>query len=380
MRAASNTGHSSDCMCIILLRLSSTDKQTLTKVTCNVFFLSYADGRLSVPPGDGMQPLAKKRAHSTGITLGNGSFGTVIEVMVGQRTYAAKTFHMEVTDAFIKKMALEVNILSCLRHPNIVQYHGLCCLSGSSVPLLLMERLATSLYCYLLEPSNARINIVLSKKVFFLCDIANGLSYLHAQNPVIVHRDLTAKNVLLDTTLTAKIADFGNSRILDMDTDLTPESMTAQPGTLDYMPPEAFGENPSYSTELDMFSYGHLALLVIAQKNIRLPSLKPTSEGAMNSSMTNVHVCSELTRRKRYFEFLNTVISDSHPLLPIIEKCLSDTPNLRPSAHQVKSKLMDITGSDYCKKRMQKRLGKAVQVQMLCKTTFQLEIALWLIR
>lgn len=304
-----------------------------------------------------MKPLAKKRAHATGIVLGSGSFGTVIEVMVGHKLYAAKRYRTVTTDNFIRKISLEANILSNLQHPNIVQYYGLCCQSALDIPLLLMERLMTSLHSYLLQ--HAGTSIALPTKLAFLCDIASGLSYLHGLNPVIVHRDLTAKNVLLDTSLTAKIADFGNSRIIDMDAEMTPESMTAQPGTLDYMPPEAFGESANYTTSLDMFSFGHLALVVVAQKNIRLSVPKVRTANSQE-------IYSELERRTTYFDLLKNIISDLHSILPIIRHCLSDDPAQRPSAHEVESALLQVAGPHYYERKKAKKLGKCKCMSVHC--------------
>lgn len=312
---------------------------------CCYFFST--DSHLSESTSESMQPLAFKRAHATGIVLGNGSFGTVIEVMIGQTVYAAKKFHMTVTDKFMKKLTQEANILTYLKHRNIVRYYGLCCRSGSTVPLLLMERMMVSLHDYVLERSQSILP--LPKKLFFLCDIASGLSYLHSQNPVIIHRDLTAKNILLDSSLTAKIADFGNSRILDMDTDITPEGMTGQPGTLDYMPPEAFGETPTYSVELDVFSFGHLALVVTLQKSLKLPTLQNTS---------SLNICTELARRNGYFEQLNSLMTNTHPLLPIVRKCLSDNSENRPTACQLETELLHIAGPDYKLKNTQRILSE----------------------
>ena len=53
-------------------------------------------------------------------------------------------------------------------------------------------------------------NIPLALKQSMLEDVARGLLYLHKHNPQIIHRDLTAKNVLLTSSLVAKVTDFGN--------------------------------------------------------------------------------------------------------------------------------------------------------------------------
>ena len=53
-------------------------------------------------------------------------------------------------------------------------------------------------------------------KVSILHDIAKGLAYLHSYKLLMIHSDLTAKNVLLSSERVAKISDFSNSRIIDL--------------------------------------------------------------------------------------------------------------------------------------------------------------------
>ena len=59
-------------------------------------------------------------------------------------------------------------------------------------------------------------NILLALKRSMLEDVARGLLYLHTHDHQIIHRDLTAKNVLLTSSLVAKITDLGNSRIVNL--------------------------------------------------------------------------------------------------------------------------------------------------------------------
>ena len=151
--------------------------------------------------------------------------------------------------------------MSSLRHPNITQFLGLCFLPGTQLPLLVMERLETSLDD-LLEHMPG---LPLSLKRSVLEDVASGLVYLHKRMLPVIHRDLTAKNVLLTSFLVAKITDMGNSRIVDMRPGQMARTLSKLPGTLVYMPPEALGETHRYGPSLDIFSFGHLALYTLIQ-------------------------------------------------------------------------------------------------------------------
>jgi serine/threonine protein kinase len=108
-------------------------------------------------------------------------------------------------------------------------------------------------------------NIPLVLKHSMLEDVANGLLYLHSHNEKIIHRDLTAKNVLLTSLLVAKITDFGNSRIVNLQPDQLARTLSRLPGTLVYMPPEALSASSKYGPSLDVFSFGHLALFTLTQ-------------------------------------------------------------------------------------------------------------------
>ncbi len=114
-----------------------------------------------------------------------------------------------------------------LRHPNITQFLGLCFLEECDLPLLVMERLEMSVDD-LMECSPS---IPLSIKVSILTDTSSGLAYLHSRAPPIIHRDLTARNVLLTSALSAKISDMGNSRIVNLRPGQQVQTLTRSPGT-----------------------------------------------------------------------------------------------------------------------------------------------------
>ncbi len=100
-------------------------------------------------------------------------------------------------------------------------------------------------------------SISMCMKLSILKDIACGVSHLHSTG--IVHRDLNSGNVLLTSSLHAKVADLGVSRIIDSRPQYL-SGLTLVPGAIDYMPPEALRANPVYGPKLDCFSFGHLAL------------------------------------------------------------------------------------------------------------------------
>ena len=147
-----------------------------------------------------------------------------------------------------------------------------------------------------------------------LHDVSLGLSYLHTQTPPIIHRDLSANNVLLASNMTAKISDLGVARILDL-TPLQVSRMTATPGTRTYMPPEVMVADPIYSTSVDTFSFGILMVQVLSGM---WPHPK---SGPVHAEPNGQRIpISEAERRE---EYLNSIGND-HPLMSasLILKCL----------------------------------------------------------
>ena len=181
---------------------------------------------------------------------------------------AAKKIHETLIEAgnegvadVVSKYEQECQLMSSLRHPNITQFLGLCFLPEARLPLLVMECLDSSLDSLLENMPD----LPLTLKRSVLEDVARGLVYLHKRTPPVIHRDLTSRNVLLTSSLVAKITDMGNSRIIEMRPGQMARTLSKLPGTLVYMPPEALDENHRYGPSLDIFSFGHLALYTITQ-------------------------------------------------------------------------------------------------------------------
>ena len=262
--------------------------------------------------------------------LGAGAYGSVERVKIEGAMYAAKKFTVKICmnhDEFYKKFFSEFRILFSLRHCNIVQYQGVSFLPDSQLPALVMEQLQTNLHDYLLNPSYA--NLPLTTKVSILQDIARGLAYLHNHKPAVIHRDLSAKNVLLSSEMVAKISDFGNSRIVDIDPALSSEfkSTTHVPGTVIYMPPEACSDHAKFNEKLDIFSFGHLTLFTVTQV---FPCVLLPVYDDENSCYHN-----EVERRQTYINLLEQQLDGNHDLIQLIKQCLHNSPTVRPTANYI---------------------------------------------
>ena len=218
------------------------------------------------------------------------------------------------------KFEKECHLLSNLRHPYIVQFLGVYIEKASGAPVIVMEYLPTSLAaCVQTKP-----NIPRYLQISMLHNVALGLAYLHGHSPPIIHRDLTANNVLLTSNMVAKIADLGVARILD----LTPKramQLTQAPGTAAYMPPEALAQNPTYNTKMDCFSFGVLILHLVSQMwPIPTEPVKVSGGGKLTP-------ISEVERRRQQVDLMGT----DHCLYKLTTECLQNDTGQRPETSQI---------------------------------------------
>ena len=209
-----------------------------------------------------------------------------------------------------------------LRHPNIVQFLGVYCKPGSTIPILVMERMDESLRL-LLENC---LNIPMTIKLSILFDISLGLRCLHSNK--IVHRDLSSNNILLTTQLRAKISDLGVAKVLRNDSK---KSLTKIPGTADFMPPEAQLDMSIYDTSLDVFSYGGVMLHTATQ-------LRPTPSAVKqyDPKTRKVRGFTEVERRQSY---IDQMTGNAKELVPLAVECLDDDPEVRPTMTDVSERM-----------------------------------------
>ena len=156
-----------------------------------------------------------------------------------------------------------------------------------------------------------------------LLEVALGLRYLHEFSPPIIHRDLSSNNVLLTTSMTAKISDLGVAKILDVSPSrATQMTQTQVPGTAAFMPPEAMPARPKYTSKVDMFSFGVLVVHTLSGE-------WPTPSGVYAADPRDPGRMIPVTEFQRRRESIDR-ICEGHPLLGLIEQCLSNVASRRP--------------------------------------------------
>ena len=285
-----------------------------------------------------LEPLLLREVQETGQVIGKGAFGSVKKVRLWGMVCAAKALHelslggisTEEDAALLAKFESECQMLSTLRHPFIVQFLGVHIEGGTLTPLLVMEYLPTSLAACL--KSKPRIPRYL--QISMLHNVSLALSYLHGHSPPIVHRDLTANNVLLTLNMVAKVADLGVARCL-MDDSRMRTQLTQAPGTAAYMPPEALAPNPQYTSKIDSFAFGNLLVHLVSQQ-WPLPS-EPTR--LVRGKLVPV---SEPERRQEHLD----LVGKEHCLMPLAMQCLQNDPGLRPEAVEMAGILESLQSSN----------------------------------
>ena len=236
--------------------------------------------------------------------IGSGSFGTVHIASWRFTKVAAKVLEKSSEEFSIIEFRSELQSLSQIRHPNIIQFFGACTLKEPYV--IVIEYMSRG---------NLETNIKslsLQEKKQILLDISSGLAYLHNRSPrCIIHRDLKPNNILLNLSGRAKIADFGLSKFQQNHNDSF--VMTGETGTYRYMAPEVV-MHKEYNASVDVWSFGMIMYFMY----YTIPFL----------GMTTYEIVHTVTKETFKLNFIdkNTDVSN------IIQLCTQWIPSKRPES------------------------------------------------
>ncbi|KAD7479960.1 hypothetical protein E3N88_03096 [Mikania micrantha] len=195
--------------------------------------------------------------------IGEGGYGPVFKGRLSDTLVAIKVLRPDAAQGR-SQFQQEVEVLSCMRHPNMVLLLGACPEYGC----LVYEYMANgSLEDRLLRRGNTPpLSWQIRFKIAF--EIATGILFLHQTKPEpIVHRDLKPGNILLDQNFAGKISDVGLARLLppSVAEDITQYRMTSTAGTFCYIDPE-YQQTGMLGVKSDVYSLGIMLLQMITAR------------------------------------------------------------------------------------------------------------------
>ncbi|KAL8054412.1 hypothetical protein ABFS82_05G137800 [Erythranthe guttata] len=200
---------------------------------------------------------------SRSMKIGEGGYGPVFKGKLDHTRVAIKVLRADAAQGR-KQFQQEVEVLSFMRHPNMVLLMGACPEYGCLVYEYMNNG---SLEDRLYRKGNTP-PIPWGLRFKIAADIATGLLFLHQAKPEpLVHRDLKPANILLDRHYTCKISDVGLARLVppSVADSVTQYHMTSAAGTFCYIDPE-YQQTGKLGTKSDIYSLGVMLLQIITAR------------------------------------------------------------------------------------------------------------------
>ncbi|KAK9266515.1 hypothetical protein L1049_005520 [Liquidambar formosana] len=209
---------------------------------------------------------------SSSTEVGQGGYGKVYKGILADNTVVAIKRAGEGSLQGQKEFLTEIVLLSRLHHRNLVSLIGYCDEEGEQ--MLVYEFMPNgSLRDWISATAKENLNFGMRSRIAL--GSAKGILYLHTEaQPPIFHRDIKASNILLDSNFTAKVADFGLSRlapVLDDEGTVPNHVSTVVKGTPGYLDPEYFLTH-KLTDKSDVYSLGVVFLEL-------LTGMQPISHG-----------------------------------------------------------------------------------------------------
>ncbi|KAG8650037.1 probable LRR receptor-like serine/threonine-protein kinase At1g06840 isoform X2 [Manihot esculenta] len=267
--------------------------------------------------------------------VGRGGYGKVYRGILSDNTTVAIKRAEQGSFQGQKEFLTEIRLLSRLHHRNLVSLIGYCDEKGEQ--MLVYEFMPNgTLRDWLSATAKEKLNF--GMRLNIALGSAKGILYLHTEaNPPVFHRDIKASNILLDSKLTAKVADFGLSRlapVLNDEGTLANHVSTVVRGTPGYIDPEYFLTH-KLTDKSDVYSLGIVFLEL-------LTGMHPISHGK--------NIVREVLMAHQSGTMFSIIDSrmGSYPsecvgrLVSLALRCCHDEPENRPSMLEVVRELENI--------------------------------------
>ncbi|OMO75921.1 hypothetical protein COLO4_25789 [Corchorus olitorius] len=269
--------------------------------------------------------------------VGKGGFGTVYKGTLEDGREVAIKKPKAFDQSQVKTFIYEFIFLSQISHANVVKLLG-CCLERE-VPLLVYEFVPNGTLSDHIHGKNRASPMSWRVRLRVAVETANALACLHSATPPIIHRDVKPENILLDDNCTAKVSDFGASRLVPVDqTQLS----TMVQGTFGYLDPE-YIHTGQITEKSDVYSFGVVLVELLTSKRAT----------ASNEGRSLVNVFLSLLKdddnQHSLFQILDDQVAKEGPIEQIKEvaeigkRCLRVNGEERPSMEHVAMELKEIS-------------------------------------
>ncbi|CAJ2674623.1 unnamed protein product [Trifolium pratense] len=272
--------------------------------------------------------------YDESLIIGRGGFGTVFKGILPDNKIVAVKKSKVIDTNQIEQFINEVVVLSQINHRNVVKLLG-CCLE-TEVPSLVYEFVSNgTLFDFIQSTKDKANNPTWKTRLRIAAETAGALSYLHSAASIpIIHRDVKSTNILLDDNYTAKVSDFGASRLVPLDQT---EIATVVQGTLGYLDPE-YMQTHQLTEKSDVYSFG----VVLAEL---LTGDKPLSFNRPEESISlAMHFLSCLKQDKIFEAIQVGILSDDNKkdikeVAILAARCLRLRSDERPTMKEVAMEL-----------------------------------------
>ncbi|XP_073017397.1 leucine-rich repeat receptor protein kinase HPCA1-like isoform X2 [Primulina eburnea] len=272
--------------------------------------------------------------------IGSGGYGKVYRGMLSNRKLVAIKKARQGSMQGGLEFKTEIELLSRVHHKNLVGLVGFCFEQGEQ--MLVYEFMENGTLRENLTGRNGA-HLDWKRRIRVALGSARGLAYLHElAHPPIIHRDVKSTNILLDENLTAKVADFGLSKLVSETSN--GHVSTQVKGTFGYLDPEYY-MTQQLTEKSDVYSFGVVMLELISAK-------QPIEKGKY--IVREIRMAMDKDDKSHYGlrEIMDPAIRNTSNLIgfskfvELAMQCVEESASDRPTMNEVAKTLESILHND----------------------------------